>query len=121
MSRIRRLTVQGWLNLVLSIMGLVVVIGAGAATVLLIRTDRMSDELAENIQPSRVAAQQLQSALRDQETAVRGYVIAADRQFPGRHMGVQQAGSHAAWFVCLPPLPSAPLPWGHPRPSPPRR
>ncbi|PRC42253.1 histidine kinase, partial [Mycobacterium sp. ITM-2017-0098] len=31
--------------------------------------------------PSRVAAYQLQAALRDQETAVRGYVIAADRQF----------------------------------------
>ncbi len=96
MSRIRRLTVQGWLNLVLSIMGLVVVIGAGAATVLLIRTDRMSDELAENIQPSRVAAQQLQSALRDQETAVRGYVIAADRQFLGPYVEGQQAQTEAA-------------------------
>ena len=41
----------------------------------------MSRELIDNIQPARVAAYQLQAALRDQETAVRGYVITADRQF----------------------------------------
>jgi signal transduction histidine kinase len=76
-----QLTVQGWLILVLSVIGLVVLVGAVAAAVLLVRTDRVSHELSENIQPARVAAYQLQAALRDQETAVRGYVIAADPQF----------------------------------------
>ena len=45
------------------------------------RTDEVSRELIDKIQPARVAAYQLQAALRDQETALRGYVIAADRQF----------------------------------------
>ena len=81
MSRALRLSVLGWLNLMLSAIGLVVLAGAVAVAVLLHKIDRMSAELAEDIQPTRVAAQQLQAGLRDQETAVRGYVIAADRQF----------------------------------------
>jgi len=74
-------TVQGWQNLVLSIMGIVVLGGAIVGAVLLNRTDDVSRELNLHIQPARVAAYQLQAALRDQETAVRGYAIAADRQF----------------------------------------
>ena len=76
-----QLSVQGWQNLVLSVMGLAVLAGAVAAAVLLNRTDEMSTELIDDIQPARVAAYQLQAALRDQETAVRGYLISADRQF----------------------------------------
>ena len=72
---------QGWLNLVLTLIGLVVLAGAIAAAILLVRTDKVSHELSESIQPARVAAYQLQAALRDQETSLRGYVIAADRQF----------------------------------------
>jgi len=74
-------TVQGWQTLVLSIMGIVVIAGAIAGAVLLNRTDNRSRELNNDIHPARVAAYQLQAALRDQETAVRGYAIAADRQF----------------------------------------
>ena len=60
----------------------VVVLGGGIAVALLLnRTDQVSRHLIENIQPARVAAYQLQAALRDQETAVRGYVITADPQF----------------------------------------
>jgi signal transduction histidine kinase len=77
----RRLTVQGWQNTVLSVMGVVVLAGAVAGALLLTRTDHVSRELVDEIEPARVAAYQLQSALRDQETAVRGYVITADRQF----------------------------------------
>lgn len=74
-------TVQGWQNLVLAVMGFVVLAGAVGGALLLKRTDDVSRELNLNIQPARVAAYQLQAALRDQETAVRGYTIAADRQF----------------------------------------
>ena len=80
-GRGRQLTVQGWQNLVLSVMGVLVLAGAVAGGVLLNRTDKVSSELVENIQPARVAAYQLQAALRDQETALRGYAIAADPQF----------------------------------------
>ena len=80
-GRGRRLTVQGWQYLVLSVMGVLVLAGAVAGAVLLNRTDKVSSELIDDIQPARVAAYQLQAALRDQETALRGYAIAADRQF----------------------------------------
>ena len=95
MSRLR-LTVQGWLNLVLSVIGVVVLAGAVAVAVLLDNIDRKSAELAEVIQPTRVNAQQLQNGLRDQETAVRGYVIAADRQFLEPYAAGQQAEAEAA-------------------------
>ncbi|MGA7054288.1 MAG: histidine kinase, partial [Mycobacterium sp.] len=67
-----RLTVSGWLALVLSIMGVVVLAGAVASAVLLIHTDDVSRDLSDDIQPARVAATQLQAALRDQETGLRG-------------------------------------------------
>jgi signal transduction histidine kinase len=76
-----RLTVSGWLTLVLSIMGVVVLAGAVVSAVLLIHTDDVSRDLSEDIQPARVAATQLQAALRDQETGLRGYLISAERQF----------------------------------------
>ena len=79
--RERRLSVQGWQDLVLSVMGVLVLAGAISGVVLLNRTDRLSNQLLDDIQPARVAAYQLQAALRDQETAVRGYAIAADPQF----------------------------------------
>jgi signal transduction histidine kinase len=65
----------------LSVMGVLVLTGAVAGGVLMTRTDKVSTELIENIQPARVAAYRLQAALRDQETALRGYAIAADTQF----------------------------------------
>jgi CHASE3 domain sensor protein len=52
--------------------------------------------LSDDIQPARVAAYQLQGALRDQETAVRGYVIAADSQFLGPYNEGLQAEIAAA-------------------------
>jgi signal transduction histidine kinase len=75
------LTVQGWLNLVLSVMGVVVLGGGIAAAILLNRSDDVMGELTQEIGPARISAYQLQAALRDQETAIRGYVIAADPQF----------------------------------------
>lgn len=75
------LTVRGWQALVLSVMGVVVLAGAIAGAVLLNRTDDLSRQLRDDVQPSRVLASQMQSALRDQETGVRGYLIAADPQF----------------------------------------
>ncbi len=76
-----RLTVRGWLALVLFVMGVLVLAGAVVGAVLLNRTDEVARELSDDIQPARVAASQLQAALRDQETGLRGYLISADRQF----------------------------------------
>jgi signal transduction histidine kinase len=76
-----RLTVSGWLALVLSIMGVVVLAGAVVSAVLLVHTEDVSSDLSDDIQPARVAATQLQAAIRDQETGLRGYLISAERQF----------------------------------------
>jgi signal transduction histidine kinase len=92
----RRLTVQGWQNVVLSLMGLVVLAGSIAGGVLLYRTDDVSGELVDNIQPARVAAYRLQAALRDQQTALRGYAIAADRQFLEPYFDGQSSERSAA-------------------------
>lgn len=75
------LTVQGWQTLVLSIMGVLVIAAAVTGGLLLNRYDRVSHELIDEVQPSRSAAYRLQVALRDQETAIRGYAISADPQF----------------------------------------
>lgn len=92
----RILTVQGWLNLVLSVMGLVVLAGGVATVLLLGRSDQVTEELTEDIGPARIAAYQLQAALRDQETAVRGYLIAADRQFLAPYYDGQRLEAEAA-------------------------
>lgn len=75
------LTVAGWQTLVLSVMGVLVLAGAIGGTLLLNRYDQVSHELIDEVQPSRSAAYRLQAALRDQETAIRGYAISADTQF----------------------------------------
>ncbi|MDX1882485.1 sensor histidine kinase [Mycolicibacterium sp. 120270] len=98
-KRGRQLTVQGWQNLVLSAMGVVVLAGLVAGGVLMHRTDQLSRELIDNIQPARVEAYALQAALRDQETAVRGYAITADQQFLEPYYTGQQAEKQAAEAV----------------------
>ncbi len=95
-TRLSGMTVRGWLNLVLLVVGVVVLGGALVAAVLLNRTDQTSRHLVDDIQPARVAAYQLQAALRDQETAVRGYVLAADTQFLTPYYDGQRAEQDAA-------------------------
>lgn len=94
--RLAHLTVRGWLFLVLSIMGVMVLAGAVIGAVLLQRTDEVSRELTDGIQAARVAATQLQSALRDQETGIRGYLISDDRQFLTPYYDGQHAETVAA-------------------------
>ena len=91
-----QLTVRGWQALFLTVMGVMVLAGAVVGTVLLNRTDAMSRELTDNIQPARAAACQLQAALRDQETGIRGYLIAADPQFLRPYYDGQRAERAAA-------------------------
>ena len=90
------LTVQGWQTLVLSIMGALVLAGAIAGGILLSRYDRVSYELIDEVQPSRSAAYRLQAALRDQETAIRGYALSADPQFLGPYAEGKSAENAAA-------------------------
>jgi signal transduction histidine kinase len=98
-TRLSGMTVRGWLSVVLVVVGFVVLGGALVAAVLLNRTDETSRQLIDNIQPARVAAYRLQAALRDQETAVRGYVIAADPQFLAPYYDGQKAEQAAAQSI----------------------
>jgi signal transduction histidine kinase len=91
-----QLTVRGWQFLLLLTMGLLVLAGAAAGAVLLHRTDEMARELSHAIQPARLAASQLQAALRDQETGERGYLISADRQFLSPYYDGQHSEKVAA-------------------------
>lgn len=92
-------TVQGWQNLVLAVMGIVVLAGAITAAFLQTRTDQLFDEILEEIAPMRIAAYQLQAALRDQETSVRGYAISADPQFLEPYVAGQKAQAGAEQVI----------------------
>ncbi|TMS55878.1 CHASE3 domain-containing protein [Mycobacterium sp. DBP42] len=91
-----KLTVQGWQNLLVSVMCVIVLTGAIAGIALVGRTDAVTRELIDDVQPARVAAYQLQGALRDQETAVRGYAIAADPRFLEPYRAGRRAEAAAA-------------------------
>ncbi|OBF03469.1 histidine kinase [Mycobacterium sp. ACS4054] len=94
--RLSELTVRGWQAVVLISMGVMVLAGAVVGALLLNRTDDMTHQLVDNIQPARVAAFELQAALRDQETGIRGYLIAGDRQFLTPYYDGQHAEQAAA-------------------------
>jgi signal transduction histidine kinase len=80
-SRHRGITVQGWIQLVLGAMVLLVLVFAGISAQLLSRNTDLSDELSNRVQPARVEGVRLQAALLDQETGVRGYVITHSTEF----------------------------------------
>ncbi|MFJ9319884.1 sensor histidine kinase [Streptomyces globisporus] len=76
-----RLPVQSWVHLILG--GFVVVI-CGCLVVgglVLSRMSEHTDELVDRIQPARSVSFQLQNALLDQETGVRGFALTGDRSF----------------------------------------
>ncbi len=91
-----RPTVQGWQNLVVAFMGVIVLAGAIVGAVLLNRVDHVSARISGEIGPMRIAAYQLQAALRDQETSVRGYAISADPRFLQPYAAGQKAEQAAA-------------------------
>lgn len=94
-----RPTVQGWQNLVLSVMGVIVLVGAVFGAFLLNRMDHVTNEITGEIGPMRIAAYQLQAALRDQETAVRGYAISANPQFLEPYVAGQKDQQAAAQVI----------------------
>ena len=67
--------------MVLIAMGVIVLAGGITGGLLINRTDDVSHELIDDIQPARVGAYRLQAALSDQETATRGYALTGNRQF----------------------------------------
>ncbi|MFJ4923777.1 CHASE3 domain-containing protein [Streptomyces sp. NPDC088725] len=76
-----RLSVQGWVQLILGALVLVVCACTVAGGVLLAQTNARTNELVDRIQPARSGAFQLQRSLLDQETGVRGFALTADPAF----------------------------------------
>lgn len=78
---IARLSVQNWVHLILA--GFVLVV-CGCLVVGGLVLSRISDrttDLVDRIQPARSSSFQLQNALLDQETGVRGYALTGDSTF----------------------------------------
>lgn len=77
-ARWRTLTVRRWFLLALGVMGAMTLVTAGVGAAVLSRTNEAADRLVNNVAPARTAAFQLQAALLDQETGVRGYLLTGD-------------------------------------------
>lgn len=76
-----KLTVQGWFNLILVIMTLLVCTGAVVGATVLTRSSHITDDLVGRLMPARSEAYQLQAGLVNQETGVRGYALTGDASF----------------------------------------
>ena len=76
-----KLTVQGWFNLILAIMTLLVIAGSAAGATALSANSRVTDDLTDRLMPARSTVYQLQAALVNQETGVRGYALTRDATF----------------------------------------
>ncbi|MFG2629072.1 CHASE3 domain-containing protein [Streptomyces sp. NPDC048473] len=76
-----RLSVQNWVHLILAVFVLVVCAGLTVGGLVLSRISDRATELVDRIQPARSSSFQLQNALLDQETGVRGYALTGDSTF----------------------------------------
>ncbi|MEU9530755.1 CHASE3 domain-containing protein [Streptomyces sp. NPDC048213] len=76
-----RLSVQNWVHLILAAFVLVVCGCVVAGGLMLARISDRTTELVDRIQPARSASFQLQNALLNQETGVRGYALTGDASF----------------------------------------
>ncbi|MEU8899901.1 ATP-binding protein [Nocardia sp. NPDC048505] len=93
---IGRFSVQTWFQLVVAVMVIVVLFGAAAGAQVIANTNNATDRVMNHTQPALTRAYQLQAALLDQETGVRGYAITGDRQFLEPYLAGQQDQTVAA-------------------------
>ncbi|WP_328903797.1 CHASE3 domain-containing protein [Streptomyces sp. NBC_00441] len=80
-GRWARLSVQNWVHLILGAFVLVVCGCVVAGGLVLAGISDRTTELVDSIQPARSASFQLQNALLNQETGVRGYALTGDDSF----------------------------------------
>ncbi|MFF7361682.1 CHASE3 domain-containing protein [Streptomyces sp. NPDC008125] len=76
-----RLSVQSWVHLILGGFVVVVVTCLVIGAVVLNDMSARTTELVDRVQPARSASFQLQNALLNQETGVRGFVLTGDDSF----------------------------------------
>ncbi|WP_067814720.1 sensor histidine kinase [Nocardia inohanensis] len=75
------LTTRGWFRIILGSMVLVITIGAIVGAHVIGTTAAATNRLIDSSLPAQRAALELQTALRDQETGIRGFALTGDRQF----------------------------------------
>lgn len=80
-GRLARLSVQNWVHLILGCFVLVVCGCLVVGGLVLARISDRTTELVDRIQPARSSSFQLQNALLDQETGVRGFALTGDPSF----------------------------------------
>ncbi|MGR6924007.1 sensor histidine kinase [[Actinomadura] parvosata] len=80
-SRLRRLTVHGWFIVLIAAFTLVIAVCGVVGAVMIDRTSSLSDELTTRISPAAIETAQMQKALIDQETGVRGFLLTGRQEF----------------------------------------
>ncbi|GAA2215381.1 sensor histidine kinase [Nonomuraea monospora] len=80
-SRLRRLTVHGWFLVMIGTLTVLTAVCAITGTVMIDRTSSLSEQLTQRISPAAIEASQMQKALIDQETGVRGFLLAGREEF----------------------------------------
>ncbi|GAA3155920.1 sensor histidine kinase [Planomonospora alba] len=90
-ARAGRWSAQGWVNVMLLGMALLLCVSAVTGATALQNTAEVSNRLADQISPARVEAERLQAALLNQETGLRGFVITGRDEFLEPYMTGRQA------------------------------
>lgn len=75
---LRGLSVQAWFMTALTLLAVMVLTTAGVGAALLSNTTAAGDRIVDGIAPAQRDALRLEAALLDQETGVRGYLLARD-------------------------------------------
>ncbi|MBR7833435.1 CHASE3 domain-containing protein [Actinospica durhamensis] len=76
-----RLGVRGWFYAVIATMTVLVVLFSVIGAVLLDRASQASDTLVNRVGPARTALVDMEGALTDEETGVRGYLLSGESDF----------------------------------------
>ncbi|WP_332909586.1 sensor histidine kinase [Nocardia yamanashiensis] len=75
------LTTRAWFRVILGSISLLMVVGAFVGAQVIATTAAATDRLIGQSLPAQRAALELQTALRDQETGIRGFALTGDRRF----------------------------------------
>jgi signal transduction histidine kinase len=81
MSTTRRLTANQWFAISVALLVLVGVLGTVASAIALGRLSDARERLADRLDPAATYAEQVKSAVTDQETGLRGFILGGEDRF----------------------------------------
>ncbi|MBG0832466.1 CHASE3 domain-containing protein [Planomonospora sp. ID67723] len=94
--RVGRWSAQGWFALVLVAMSVLLCAGAVIGALVLRNTAQVSNRLSDLIAPARLEGERLETALLDQESGIRGFVLTGKEEFLRPYTAGQEAASRSA-------------------------